>query len=678
MFRKNLKFTLISALTLTITLSFPLHVKAQTFASRFINMGKTFHEGDYKKALALSEELKAPSSYEGHVLYVKALSQENLGNKKDAAKTLEKLITNCKDSETYEAAKARLFSININQAKNTSDLASLEQTAKSMSSSSARANAYERMSKLSFLTNGRRSRFAMSALKEYFKGRRFRQPPQAAKSILSEIIQNPEKYTFLTREWQDIAVYALSAGVLDEFPKNHRKLAKKNIGSDLFALLEAARATKDDKIENALELCNEVLKSSTAEAGEKNIAARLKAEALYKTRKYTEALEAYEKTVNMKKWPGDELDTTLMLFKCVYKQKKDAETLKTANELYKSKIAPYNLAALLYEFGLEAFDDGDKERAMPYFLTLIRMFPSNHRADDAAGYAIMSTKPGETPDKSLKDFLERKFPTSFFLWWIFPENREKKLGSTNAQPTGKLTKGMLISLERAELMGKGGFLAHSSSIMNRLSNSFPANETLFKAMIDLAEETNNFSMLVTLGDRFARQSAEKGKNLEDLPKWALKAMYPLAYNDSVEKYSKEFGVDKYWILSIMREESHYNPAVLSSSNAMGLMQILPSTGKWIAEQLNVKKFKTSDIWDTDLNIRFGTWYLDYLTKYFDGEIFLATAAYNGGQGAIKRRLLNTPNSKLPLLEMMDKVPMSETRDYYKKVMGTYWNYKRIY
>ncbi|OQA07855.1 MAG: Soluble lytic murein transglycosylase precursor [bacterium ADurb.Bin374] len=129
----------------------------------------------------------------------------------------------------------------------------------------------------------------------------------------------------------------------------------------------------------------------------------------------------------------------------------------------------------------------------------------------------------------------------------------------------------------------------------------------------------------------------------------------------------------------MREESHFNPTTLSRSKAHGLMQILPSTGKWIAGKLGIKgKFSSESLWNPDRNIAFGVWYLGYLRDLFQGDLFLAAAAYNGGQGNITRKVEQGPYAQLPVLTRLDRVPLPETRDYYKKVMGSWWNYTRLY
>jgi soluble lytic murein transglycosylase len=111
---------------------------------------------------------------------------------------------------------------------------------------------------------------------------------------------------------------------------------------------------------------------------------------------------------------------------------------------------------------------------------------------------------------------------------------------------------------------------------------------------------------------------------------------------------------------------------------MGLMQILPSTGKWIAGKLGEKGFNKDRLWNPDVNIRYGSWYLRYLADLFNGDLYLASASYNGGQGNVQRKVEQGPYAQLPVLERLDRIPLPETRDYYKKVMGSHWNYLRLY
>ncbi len=176
-----------------------------------------------------------------------------------------------------------------------------------------------------------------------------------------------------------------------------------------------------------------------------------------------------------------------------------------------------------------------------------------------------------------------------------------------------------------------------------------------------------------------RSTLERGRSASTLPEWAWKIHYPRPWWARIQSESKKYGIDPNWAVSIMREESHFNPTTLSRSKAHGLMQILPSTGKWIAGKLGIKgKFSSESLWNPDRNIAFGVWYLGYLRDLFQGDLFLAAAAYNGGQGNITRKVEQGPYAQLPVLTRLDRVPLPETRDYYKKVMGSWWNYTRLY
>ena len=122
--------------------------------------------------------------------------------------------------------------------------------------------------------------------------------------------------------------------------------------------------------------------------------------------------------------------------------------------------------------------------------------------------------------------------------------------------------------------------------------------------------------------------------------------YPLYYNELIVRYAEEYDLDPFLIAAVIKVESNYNPEVTSHMNAHGLMQILPETGRWVANRWG-EDFHEDRIMEPDYNIKIGTYYLSYLMDYF-GEEQLVLAAYNGGpaksaSGLIHRNILRTEN-----------------------------------
>ena len=170
-------------------------------------------------------------------------------------------------------------------------------------------------------------------------------------------------------------------------------------------------------------------------------------------------------------------------------------------------------------------------------------------------------------------------------------------------------------------------------------------------------------------------------NADSLSEDIWQIAYPKGFWEKVVASSNKYGVDPYLTLAVIREESRFNPKALSSSRAHGLMQIIPSTGNIIAKQLEISPFSRGKMYETGLNIEMGTYYLSNLIKRFDGNLSLALAGYNGGPARVKKWInewYGGDMGKLDIDEFVQKIPIRETRYYVQKVMGSYYQYKRIY
>lgn len=174
-----------------------------------------------------------------------------------------------------------------------------------------------------------------------------------------------------------------------------------------------------------------------------------------------------------------------------------------------------------------------------------------------------------------------------------------------------------------------------------------------------------------------RQSSRAGRALlangiGDLRAWRL--AYPPAWPGTVAAAAAANDLEPALIWAIMRQESAFSPVAVSRSNAIGLMQVVPSTWDWIAE---LRKETPGDPFDLVSNIKYGATYLRWLLNYFDGDEELVIAGYNGGQGYVRRTLEGegVAGDRDDFYRYLDH---SETREYLQVVYENLAIYRLLY
>jgi soluble lytic murein transglycosylase len=164
--------------------------------------------------------------------------------------------------------------------------------------------------------------------------------------------------------------------------------------------------------------------------------------------------------------------------------------------------------------------------------------------------------------------------------------------------------------------------------------------------------------------------------LEQAPRAILELAYPLDYQPLVDAAAAENGLSPLLLLAMIRQESFFDPTAGSAAGALGLTQVMPLTGEEIAAQLNVEDFSASDLLRPLVNIAFGAHYLSSQLDLFDGNLFLALAAYNGGPGNASRWWESLPTGDMDMfVELMD---ITETRAFVKVVLENYAMYRFLY
>lgn len=152
--------------------------------------------------------------------------------------------------------------------------------------------------------------------------------------------------------------------------------------------------------------------------------------------------------------------------------------------------------------------------------------------------------------------------------------------------------------------------------------------------------------------------------------------FPKPYSDVVEKYSKKYGIDELLIYSLIREESRFDSKAVSRSDARGLMQLLPSTARDIAPRMGIAYTGKEMLFDPEVNVDMGTFYLRRILNRFNGEIPIALAAYNAGQNWMAELLLNTDYKSFD--EFVEDIPDEQPRKYVKRILRSYGAYRALY
>ncbi len=148
--------------------------------------------------------------------------------------------------------------------------------------------------------------------------------------------------------------------------------------------------------------------------------------------------------------------------------------------------------------------------------------------------------------------------------------------------------------------------------------------------------------------------------------------YPLFFARPLREWSQEREINPLLVASLIRQESRFEPAIRSRSGAVGLMQLMPATARWIVGQ-EPGQYKLTT---PDDNLRLGTWYLRYTHQKFNGNSVLAIASYNAGPGTVGRWVKQYPLDDLE--SFIEQIPYRETRFYVVNVYENYWNYLRLY
>jgi soluble lytic murein transglycosylase len=164
-------------------------------------------------------------------------------------------------------------------------------------------------------------------------------------------------------------------------------------------------------------------------------------------------------------------------------------------------------------------------------------------------------------------------------------------------------------------------------------------------------------------------------SIKSIPLSYWRILFPESWWEIIRTESAKNGLDPYLVASLIRQESEFDPTVVSYANAYGLMQLLPSVGKSMAREEGIAHFDTYQLLDPATNIRLGTRYLRQMMDKFGGVQEYALAAYNAGDSRVVDWQAAGPYHGMD--EFVESIPFTQTREYVEGILRNEETYRAI-
>jgi soluble lytic murein transglycosylase len=155
-------------------------------------------------------------------------------------------------------------------------------------------------------------------------------------------------------------------------------------------------------------------------------------------------------------------------------------------------------------------------------------------------------------------------------------------------------------------------------------------------------------------------------------RWAWDCVYPRPFSGGVRALEEQHRIPRGLVYAVMRQESAFDPTIVSPASAVGLMQLMPATARQAAGELSLP-FDEGDLTRPDVNLRLGAFYIAKLLRMFQGNVGLAAAAYNAGPRAVSHWLEASGGAELDL--WVARIPYDETRNYVARVLQNLSRYQ---
>jgi Soluble lytic murein transglycosylase and related regulatory proteins (some contain LysM/invasin domains) len=373
--------------------------------------------------------------------------------------------------------------------------------------------------------------------------------------------------------------------------------------------------------------------------------------------KYSKAIELYGKIGALRKSGQHADDALFRIGFCYYKTERfqQAYTL-FAHFAEQHSDAPQFLEALYWK-AKSTFSSKDTAGVRNQLIEVVHAAPTDYYAFRAREMLALS---GDTAQLPAFDTINDWAGARHWLDSIVSPARDT------------LSQADSIAFERGVRLVFSGLGSLARDYFEPLEIAYTANLVLQFDLAVLYRIVNDPTASYRLGRRLMWRIPMACRTKTPLAVYNLG--YPFAFFDVVEQAARTDGIDPFLILAVMRQESVFNPTIVSRAGAVGLMQLMQPTAKAVAAELS-ETFFVDSLTRLSTNIRYGSHYLKKLLDQFGGNMVLALAAYNGGPPVVLAWLEKNKHKTFDLF--IEDIGYDETRGYVKKVLANYWTYRSL-
>jgi soluble lytic murein transglycosylase len=229
-----------------------------------------------------------------------------------------------------------------------------------------------------------------------------------------------------------------------------------------------------------------------------------------------------------------------------------------------------------------------------------------------------------------------------------------------------------LRAQKAKLLANAALFDFAVAEMQAASPGSPPWEAIGVAEI-YREQGNYIRALETLKRAVPGYFAAE---IPEIPRPVWENLFPRPFWDELRKDATANRLDPHLVASLIRQESEFNPAAVSSANAMGLMQLLPSVGKGVAREMKIRHFSSDELLTANTNLLLGTRYFKHMIDHYDGQVEYALAAYNAGEDRVDDWRKNGKFADVE--EFVESIPFTQTREYVQAIMRNAVLYKLLY